>query len=190
MLFRSYKNEIISLDELSKGYEEKLESIYTCNINQSNNEEMKSPEYKVSKWSSAKFKVAKPKFVIPVFPGTNCEYDTAKAVERAGATAEIFVIKNLNSDMLKKSIEDFAKIIDASQVILILGGFLAGNEPDGSALIWVVASFPAISGCLKRLKVVCRAKTLPKISALCCTTWISANPTRAIPTDRDRKSVV
>ena len=129
----SYKNEIISLDELSKGYEEKLESIYTCNINQSNNEEMKSPEYKVSKWSSAKFKVAKPKFVIPVFPGTNCEYDTAKAVERAGGTAEIFVIKNLNSDMLKKSIEDFAKTINTAQVILIPGGFSAGDEPDGSA---------------------------------------------------------
>ena len=129
----SYKNEIISLDELSKGYEEKLESIYTCNINQSNNEEMKSPEYKVNAWSSAKFKVAKPKFVIPVFPGTNCEYDTAKAVEKAGGTAEIFVIKNLNSDMIKKSIEDFAKIINTAQVILIPGGFSAGDEPDGSA---------------------------------------------------------
>jgi len=129
----SYKNEIISLDELSKGYEEKLESIYSCNINQSNKEKMISPEYKVSKWSSAKLKVAKPKFVIPVFPGTNCEYDTAKAVERAGATSEIFVIKNLNSDMLKKSIEDFSKIIASSQVILIPGGFSAGDEPDGSA---------------------------------------------------------
>lgn len=129
----SYKNDIISLDELSKGYEEKLESIYTCNINQSNNEEMKSPEYKVSKLSSAKFKVAKPKFVIPVFPGTNCEYDTAKAVEKAGGTAEIFVIKNLNSDMIKKSIEDFAKTINTAQVILIPGGFSAGDEPDGSA---------------------------------------------------------
>ena len=129
----SYKNEIISLDELSKGYEEKLEGIYTCNINQSNNEEMKSPEYKVSKWSSAKFKVAKPKFVIPVFPGTNCEYDTAKAVEKAEGTAEIFVIKNLNSDMIKKSIEDFAKTINTAQVILIPGGFSAGDEPDGSA---------------------------------------------------------
>lgn len=129
----SYKNEIISLDELSKGYEEKLESIYSCNINQSNNEEMKSPEYKVSKWSSAKFKVAKPKFVIPVFPGTNCEYDTAKAVEKAGGTAEIFVIKNLNTDMIKKSIEDFAKTINTAQVILIPGGFSAGDEPDGSA---------------------------------------------------------
>ncbi|EJP19622.1 phosphoribosylformylglycinamidine synthase [Peptostreptococcaceae bacterium AS15] len=129
----SYKNELISLDEMSKGYEEKLESIYSCNINQSNNEKMISPEYKVNAWSSAGIKVAKPKVVIPVFPGTNCEYDTAKAVERAGATAEIFVIKNLNSDMLKKSIEDFAKIIDASQVILIPGGFSAGDEPDGSA---------------------------------------------------------
>ena len=129
----SYKNEIISLDELSKGYEEKLESIYSCNIKQSNNKEIKTPEYKVSKWSSAKVKVAKPKFVIPVFPGTNCEYDTAKAVEKAGGTAEIFVIKNLNSDMLKKSIEDFAKIISSSQVILIPGGFSAGDEPDGSA---------------------------------------------------------
>ena len=129
----SYKNEIVSLDEMSKGYEEKLESIYSCNINQSNNEEMKSPEYKVDKWSNANIKVAKPKVVIPIFPGTNCEYDTAKAVERAGAIAEIFVIKNLNSDMLKKSIEDFAKIINSSQVILIPGGFSAGDEPDGSA---------------------------------------------------------
>ena len=78
-------------------------------------------------------KVAKPKILIPVFPGTNCEYDSARAVERAGAEAEIFVVRNLTADDVSRSVEQFASKIAESQVVFIPGGFSGGDEPDGSA---------------------------------------------------------
>jgi len=129
----SYKNELISLDEMSKGYEEKLESIYSCNINQSNNENMISPEYKVNAWSSAGIKVAKPKVVIPVFPGTNCEYDLERIFNKEGGTAEIGVFNNLSYEKILGSIDDFVKRINNTQILMFPGGFSSGDEPDGSA---------------------------------------------------------
>ena len=77
--------------------------------------------------------VAKPKVLIPVFPGTNCEYDSARAVERAGAEAEIFVVRNLTSDDVARSVEDFAHKLSSAQMVFIPGGFSGGDEPDGSA---------------------------------------------------------
>ncbi len=78
-------------------------------------------------------KVARPKVLIPVFPGTNCEFDSARAVERAGAEAEIFVIRNLTADAVAKSVELFSDRVKESQMIFIPGGFSGGDEPDGSA---------------------------------------------------------
>ena len=78
-------------------------------------------------------KVARPKVLIPVFPGTNCEYDSARAVERAGAEAEIFVIRNLTADAVAQSVEAFSAKVKESQMIFIPGGFSGGDEPDGSA---------------------------------------------------------
>ena len=78
-------------------------------------------------------KVAKPKVLIPVFPGTNCEYDSARAVMRAGAEADIAVIRNLTADDVSRSVEDIAKRIADSQMIFLPGGFSGGDEPDGSA---------------------------------------------------------
>jgi len=78
-------------------------------------------------------KVAKPKVLIPVFPGTNCEYDSARAVEKAGAEAEIFVIRNLSADAVARSVEQFAAKVADSQMIFVPGGFSGGDEPDGSA---------------------------------------------------------
>ena len=78
-------------------------------------------------------KVAKPKVLIPVFPGTNCEYDSARAVENAGAEAEIFVVRNLTADAVAKSVEEFSAKVADSQMIFIPGGFSGGDEPDGSA---------------------------------------------------------
>ena len=78
-------------------------------------------------------KVAKPKVLIPVFPGTNCEYDSARAVENAGAEAEIFVVRNLTADAVAKSVEEFSAKVKQSQMIFIPGGFSGGDEPDGSA---------------------------------------------------------
>ncbi|HEX9061901.1 MAG TPA: phosphoribosylformylglycinamidine synthase subunit PurQ, partial [Clostridia bacterium] len=76
--------------------------------------------------------VAKPRVFIPVFPGTNCEYDTASAFNRAGGIADVFVVRNLTAKAIEESIEQMVKRIDASQIIMIPGGFSGGDEPDGS----------------------------------------------------------
>jgi len=97
-------------------------------------------------------KTAKPKVLIPVFPGTNCEYDSARAVERAGAEVEIFVIRNLTADDVSRSVEQFAHKIEQSQMIFIPGGFSGGDEPDGSAK-FITAFFrnPAVKEQVTRL---------------------------------------
>ena len=89
--------------------------------------------YSTDSIAAPRVKVAKPKVLIPVFPGTNCEYDSARAVERGGAEAEIVVIRNLTSDDVSRSVETVAKKIAESQMIFIPGGFSGGDEPDGSA---------------------------------------------------------
>ncbi len=76
---------------------------------------------------------ARPRALIPVFPGTNCEYDTARALKEAGADAEIFVIRNLTPDDVARSVERFAGAIKTAQMVVIPGGFSGGDEPDGSA---------------------------------------------------------
>ena len=127
----SLENESISLDELQKVYEDKLESVYSCNL-PSENKEIATISYTEGKVSAPAIKVAKPRVLIPVFPGTNCEYDSAKAVTDAGAEAEIFVINNLTADGIARSVEQFADKVKQSQIIFIPGGFSGGDEPDGS----------------------------------------------------------
>ncbi len=127
----SLGNETISLDELQKVYEDKLESVYSCNL-ASENKEITTISYTEGKVSAPAIKVAKPRVLIPVFPGTNCEYDSAKAVTDAGAEAEIFVINNLTADGIARSVEQFADKVKQSQIIFIPGGFSGGDEPDGS----------------------------------------------------------
>ena len=100
--------ERLSLAELEKIYEGKLESIYTCNIETEPNK-LKKFTYTAQERPHAKVKVETPKVLIPVFPGTNCEYDSAKAFRDAGAETEIFVINNLTAATIAKSVEDFAK---------------------------------------------------------------------------------
>ena len=85
-------------------------------------------------------KGAKPKVVIPVFPGTNCEIDTARAFERAGAEAEVFVIRNRNQNDINESFRDLAKKINGANIVMIPGGFSAGDEPEGSGK-FITASF-------------------------------------------------
>ena len=127
----TYASEEISLAALQKAYEDKLESVYTCNI-----ADVDTPIETVSTPEKARVapavKVAKPKVLIPVFPGTNCEYDSARAVADAGAEPEIFVVKNMSADAISRSVETFAEKIKESQIIFIPGGFSGGDEPDGS----------------------------------------------------------
>ena len=116
---------------LNKEYEGKLESVYSCNIKY-NEEKPQTVSYNAEKRLGANIKVAKPKVLIPVFPGTNCEFDSAKAMNDVGADSEIYVINNLSAEGIKRSAEEFAKKVNESQMIFIPGGFSGGDEPDGS----------------------------------------------------------
>lgn len=127
----SYKKEKIDLKKLSLIYENKLEKIYSCNI-KIDKKPIKNFSYETKNRIVSKIKIAKPKVIIPVFPGTNCEYESAKAFEYAGAKAKIMVINNLSSDDIKKSVDNFSKELKTSQIIFIPGGFSGGDEPDGS----------------------------------------------------------
>ena len=121
----------ISLSKLYNVYEGKLEEIYPCNV-ETEKKEIPAFTYKADSFAKPRLHFAKPKVLIPVFPGTNCEYDSAKAMERAGAEAEIFVINNLTAAGIADSVEIFAKKLRDSQMIFIPGGFSGGDEPDGS----------------------------------------------------------
>lgn len=121
----------LTIDELSKGYESKLEPIYKCNIDVEPNK-IETFTYSGSETKHCSIKTAKPAVLIPVFPGTNCEYDSAKAFRDAGADPDIFVINNMTADSVSKSVEEFADRIRQSQMIFIPGGFSGGDEPDGS----------------------------------------------------------
>jgi len=127
----SYGNESVSLNELLGIYEDKLESVFNCNIPNSN-APMQNFTFSVSEHRSAAVKVAKPKVLIPAFPGTNCEYDSAKAVRDAGAEPEIIVINNLSAAGISASVEKFANKLKEAQMVFIPGGFSGGDEPDGS----------------------------------------------------------
>ena len=126
-----YGGEKVSYEDAEALYENKLESVFSCNI-PFEKKEIPAFSYKSGKEFRANIKCAKPKVLIPVFPGTNCEYDSAKAVEAAGAEAEIFVINNLTGEGISRSAAQFAKRIDGSEIIFIPGGFSGGDEPDGS----------------------------------------------------------
>ena len=121
----------LDLCALEAKYEEKLESVYKCNIQPKDNKvETITCEYE--QHAHASYRVDKPKVLIPVFPGTNCEFDSAKAFRDAGADPEIFVINNLTAENVSSSVETFAEKIRESQIIFIPGGFSGGDEPDGS----------------------------------------------------------
>ncbi len=123
--------ESVSLLELDKLYEEKLESVFpTLEGKATKNYENFS--FNAEKRAAPAIKVAKPKVLIPVFPGTNCEFDSAKVMRDAGAEAKIFVINNLTQDGIQRSVESFAKELETSQMIFVPGGFSGGDEPDGS----------------------------------------------------------
>lgn len=125
-------DEKVALSVLGEKYENRLESVYNCNIKQ-NCGKIETLTYGFDgKRVAPAVKCARPRFLIPAFPGTNCEYDSAKAVERAGAESRIFVINNLSADGIRRSAEEFAKEIAKSQVVFIPGGFSGGDEPDGS----------------------------------------------------------
>lgn len=125
------KDYTLSLDSLQKTWESKLEPVFPCRI-KTVLSAVESYEYDAKKRVFPTIKTAKPKIFIPVFPGTNCEYDTARAFERAGGAPEIMVVKNLSAAAIEESVDEAARIIKQSQIIMIPGGFSGGDEPEGS----------------------------------------------------------
>ncbi len=125
-----YKGAKVCLNELLGVYEDKLESVFKCNDVATDKGEIPEIKYSVNDWTYSPTKFAKPRVLVPVFPGTNCEYDTKKAFAKQGADVDIFVIKNLFD--VKESVDEFAKKIKQSQIIFVPGGFSGGDEPDGS----------------------------------------------------------
>ena len=136
--------EIIPLSDLKQSLEGTLESVFPTRADASDDKLVK-PVYTERNTKAPAVKTARPAAVIPVFPGTNCEYDTAKAVETAGGEAKIVVVRNLSHDALMRSAEELEQAIRGSQMMILPGGFSGGDEPDGSGKF--IASFlraPAI----------------------------------------------
>ncbi|MBR6701583.1 MAG: phosphoribosylformylglycinamidine synthase, partial [Clostridia bacterium] len=127
----AYQGKSVNLAELCGIYEDKLESVFSCNI-KNNATPVKNFAYECKERRSAAIKTAKPKVLIPAFPGTNCEFDSAKAMRDAGAQPEIMVINNLSSDGIRRSVEKFANALKDTNMIFIPGGFSGGDEPEGS----------------------------------------------------------
>ncbi len=130
--------ETVTIEELIPAFENRLESIFPTKADASDNR-LVTVSYRKRNTSAPSVKTAKPLAVIPVFPGTNCEYDTAKAVENAGGAAEIIVVRNYSSDALAKSAGELEDAIRRAQMVVIPGGFSGGDEPDGSGKF--IASF-------------------------------------------------
>ena len=126
-----YGDETVDMAKLYADYEAVLEKVYPTHAKEAEGE-IPAYSYNAEKRAPSVIKCAKPKVLIPVFPGTNCEYDSAKAFLRAGADPEIFVINNLSSKGISDSVEEFAKLAAQSQIIFVPGGFSGGDEPDGS----------------------------------------------------------
>ncbi len=127
----SYQDQALALADLEALYENKLESVYSCNI-PDRKTPMETFSYRTEKRVAPTYLCAKPSVLIPAFPGTNCEFDSAKAVCAAGADAQILVINNLSAEGIQRSVETFAQKLKDSQMIFIPGGFSGGDEPDGS----------------------------------------------------------
>ncbi len=126
-----YGAKSVGFDELNSAYEGKLEKVFPT-LEGGAVKTYDKFEFNAETRHAPALKIARPKVLIPVFPGTNCEYDTAKVLSDAGAEAEIFVINNLTKDGIAKSAESFAKKLSTSQMIFVPGGFSGGDEPDGS----------------------------------------------------------
>lgn len=141
--------ETLDMAQLQEIWEQKLEPVYPYRKSGPAVEKLSTT---IAAPAAPKVGVAKPKVVIPVFPGTNCEYDTARAFARAGADPEILVVRNLTPADVTASCEALVRAIGESQIVMLPGGFSGGDEPDGSAKF--IASFfrnPAVTEAVREL---------------------------------------
>lgn len=123
--------EEIPIDDIIKTWEKPLEGVYPTKANY-DDVGMKTFSWTERNTAAPAIKSAKPRVFIPAFPGTNCEYDSARVFERAGAEADVQIFRNLKQSHVEESIERFVKSVNEAQIIMIPGGFSGGDEPDGS----------------------------------------------------------
>lgn len=143
--------ETLTIDELIEEWSFKLEGVFpTKSYCPANEQEI--PLYTERNTSSPVIKTAKPKVFIPVFPGTNCEIDTARAFEKAGAEPKLLIVKNLTPAAIEETISEMVKLIDDAQMVMLPGGFSGGDEPDGSGK-FIATTFrnPRVSEAVARL---------------------------------------
>ena len=134
----TYEDVSINIEEALSVWKDTLEGVFPTKVSKET-DRVESPVYSKGNVYVCKNKVAKPTVFIPVFPGTNCEYDSARAFERAGADTIVKVFKNLDAASIRESVDEFEKAINQSQIIMFPGGFSAGDEPDGSAKFFATA---------------------------------------------------
>lgn len=124
---------VIAADKALHAYREPLQKIFPDSLPEVEEPtDIDMPLYKADLSLTAPVNIAKPRVFIPVFPGNNCEYDSARAFEAAGAEANTFIVRNLTAAAIEESVEAMVKYINNSQIVMIPGGFSAGDEPDGS----------------------------------------------------------
>ncbi len=139
-----YGDVTITMDEALEAWTSRLEKVFpTRTGGRSRAEAANAPEpdrlYRADSVYVCRHKVAKPRVFIPVFPGTNCEYDSTRAFERAGADVVTRVFRNLSAGDIRESVDEFERAISQAQIIMFPGGFSAGDEPDGSAKFFATA---------------------------------------------------
>ena len=135
-----YSDMKLTLADAETAWKSTLEKVFkTVSGEGTKGEEYPDTCYQAEKVYVCKNKIARPRVFIPVFPGTNCEYDSTKAFERAGADVDVKVFKNLTAEDIRDSVNIFEKSIDQAQIIMFPGGFSAGDEPDGSAKFFATA---------------------------------------------------
>ena len=133
-----YGNMAMSVDDALHSWEATLEPVYKTKVSDDKSP-VESPLYDAKSIAVCGHKIATPHVFIPVFPGTNCEYDSTRAFENAGATVTTKVFRNLTEEDIRDSVDEFAKEIAKAQIIMFPGGFSAGDEPDGSAKFFATA---------------------------------------------------
>ncbi len=134
----TYQDVTVTMEEALDAWKSTLEKVFPTKA-EKDTQAVVSDVYKADQIYVCKHKVARPTVFIPVFPGTNCEYDSAKAFTRAGADVVTRVFKNQSAEDIRSSVEIFKKDIDGAQIIMFPGGFSAGDEPDGSAKFFATA---------------------------------------------------
>lgn len=147
----------LSVEEAVEVWCERYAKIYPMAVN-TDLGKVNTPLYEAAETPTAKQQIEKPKVIIPVFPGQNCEYDTKQQFERAGAEAEIYVFNNLNVASIERSINELSDKIAEAQILMLVGGFSSGDEPDGSGKF--------IASVLKNPKVNAAIQTLLKNDGL------------------------